>query len=82
MMFTWYIEFSTKSVTCAWRGSKISRVHQLTTAMPISPQKVILTDIENKRQLIALIVEDQCKNVTFPQGVNLKGYIFQKLLLA
>ena len=71
LVFDRYREFSTKSVTRASRGAHISRVHQLTTAMPIPPQKVILTDLENKRQLIALIVEDLCQNVTFPQGVNL-----------
>ena len=39
--------------------------------MPIPPQKVVLTDIENKRQLIALIVEDLCENVSFPERVNI-----------
>ena len=38
---------STKSVTRASRGARTSRVHQLTTAMPIPPQKVVLTDLAN-----------------------------------
>ena len=33
--------------------------------MPIPSQKVVLTIPENKRQLIALIVEDLCKNTAF-----------------
>ena len=66
LVFDRYREFSTKSVTRASSGARTSHVHQLTTAMPIPPQKVVLTDLENKRQLIALIVEDLCENVSFP----------------
>ena len=36
--------------------------------MPIPPQKVVLTIPENRRQLIALIVEDLCKNTAFPES--------------
>ena len=71
LVFDRYRVYSTKSVTRAYRGAHVSRVHQLTTAMPIPPQKVILTYIENKRQLIALIVDDLCNNVSFPRGVNI-----------
>ena len=38
--------------------------------MPIPPQKVVLTDLANKWQLIALIVEDLCENVSYAEGAN------------
>ena len=39
--------------------------------MPIPPQKVVLTDLANKPQLIALIVEDLCEKVSFPERANI-----------
>ena len=71
LVFDRYREFSTKSVTRASRIARTSRVRQLTTAMPIPPQKVVLTDLANKWQLIALIVEDLCENVSFAEGANI-----------
>ena len=71
LVFDRYREFSTKSVTRASRGARTSRVHQLTTAMPTPPQKVVLTDLANKRQLKAKIMEYLCENVSFPEGANI-----------
>ena len=45
-------------------------MHQLTIAMPTPSQKVILTDIKTKWQLIALIVEDFYKSIAFLMGFN------------
>ena len=45
-------------------------MHQLTTAMPILLQMDILTDLENRLKLKALLMEDLCKNVAFPKGIN------------
>ena len=39
LVFDRYREFSTKNVTQASRGARTSHVHQLTTPMPIPPQK-------------------------------------------
>ena len=49
-------------------------MHQLTTAMPIPPQKVILTIPDNK-QLISLIVEDLCNNTVFPKTPNFRRLV-------
>ena len=75
LVFDRYKEYSTKGVTRASRGAQISRVHQLTTSMPIPPQKVILTIPENKRQLISLIVEDLCDNTNFPETSNIRRLV-------
>ena len=40
-------------------------MHQLTIVMPIPHQKVIFIDLKTKWQLIALIVDDFCKNIAF-----------------
>ena len=68
-------EYSTKGVTRVSRGAQISRVQQLTTAMPIPPQKVILTIPVNKRQLISLIVEDLCNNTVLPETQNIRRLV-------
>ena len=54
LIFDRYREYSTKGVTRVSCGAQLSRVHQLTTVMPIPPPKVILTILDNKRQLICL----------------------------
>ena len=75
LVFDRYKEYSTKGVTRVSRGAQISRVHQLTTAMPIPPQKVILTIPGNKRQLISLTVEDLCNNTVFPETPNIRRLV-------
>ena len=45
-------------------------MHQLTTVMPILLQMDILTDLTNRLKLTTLLMEDLCKNVAFPKGIN------------
>ena len=40
--------------------------------MPIPPPKVILTFVDNKRQLIGLIVDDLCSITVFPETPNIR----------
>ena len=49
--------------------------YQLTTVMPIPPQKVILTIPENKRQLISLTVDDLCRNTVFPEIPSIRRLV-------
>ena len=72
LAFDRYREYSTKGVTRVSRGTKLSHVYQLTTVMPIPPQKAILTIPDNKRQLIGLIVDDLCSNTVFPETPNIR----------
>ena len=75
LVFDRYKEYSTKGVSRDSRGAQLSRVHQLTTVMPIPPQKVILTIPENKRQLISLIVDDLCRNTVFPETQSIRRLV-------
>ena len=68
-------EYSTKGVTRVSCRAQLSRVHQLTTVMPIPPPKVILTIPDNKPQLIGLIVDDLCSNTVFPDTSNIKSFV-------
>ena len=52
-------------MTRSSRGAGTSHVHRLTIVMPIPHQKVIFIDLKTKWHLIALIVDDFCKNVAF-----------------
>ena len=75
LVFDRYTEYSTKGVTRVSRGAKLGRVHQLTTFMPIPSSKVILTILDNKRQLIGLIVDDLCSNTVFPETSNIRRLV-------
>ena len=58
LVFDRYKDYSTKSVTRSGRTTQASRIHSLNQAMPLPPQKVVLTVTDNKRQLIRIICED------------------------
>ena len=73
LVFDRYKGYSTKGVTRDSRGTQLSRVHQLTTVMPIPSQKVILTIPENKQQLISLIIDDLCRNTVFHEMYQKAG---------
>ena len=75
LVFDRYKEYSTKGVFRVSHGAQISRMHQLTTSMPIPPQKIILTIPGNKRQLISLIVENLCNNTVFPETPNIRRLV-------
>ena len=68
-------EYSTKGVTRVSRGAQVSRVHQLTTVMPLPPPKVILTISDSKRKLIGLIVDDLSSNTVFWETSNIRGLV-------
>ena len=56
VMFDRYFEYSIKSATRSNRsGQNATRRHRLSLASPLPPQKVGLTVVENKVQLIDLI---------------------------
>ena len=74
LVFDRYREYSTKGVIRVSRGTQLSRVHSLTTVIPIPP-KVILTISENKCQLIGLIVDDLSSNTVFPETSNIRRLV-------
>ena len=75
LVFDRYRDYSTKGVTRDSQGAYLSRVHQLTTVMPIPLQKVVLSIPENKRQLIGLIVDDLCSNTVFPETTTIRKLV-------
>ena len=56
LVFDRYRKYSTKGVTRVSRGAQLSRVHQLTTVMPVLSPKVILTFPDNYANLLALLL--------------------------
>lgn len=63
LVFDRYAEYSTKDCTRSERGKTASRSYQLSNLTLLPPRKIILTEANNKRQLINLIchsfIEDQ-----------------------
>ena len=55
LVFDRYREYSTKGVTRVSCGARLSRVHQLTTVIPIPPPKVILITNANFLALLLMI---------------------------
>ena len=60
---TLYREFCTKVVKGDLHGAQLIHVYQLTTVLSIPPQKVIITVLENKRQIISHIINYLCNTV-------------------
>ena len=67
LVFDRYKAYSTKSVTRSGRSTQAARVHSLNQAMPLPPQKVVLTVTENKQQLIRIICEELERDQEFLQ---------------
>ena len=72
LVFDRYKDYSTKSATRAGRGAsqEKARLHNLSTTMQMPKQKTILAVPENKKQLIAIIVEDLTTNLHFPDNCS------------
>ena len=67
LIFDRYFDFSPKSGTRQARANDISRVYQLSLNSQLPSQKVVLSVVENKRQLIRIICSELLKDTRFHQ---------------
>ena len=65
LIFDRYNEYSTKSVTRDGRESGVSRRHHLALTTRLPAQKVVLSNVENKKQLIRIICSDLTEDALF-----------------
>ena len=68
LVFDRYYDFSMKSAARAEREISACRVHKLTRQTPLPPRNVVLTNRENKVQLIDIICTDVVQHV---QSMNM-----------
>jgi len=67
LIFDRYHEYSIKSTTRDGRETGVSRKHQLHRTTKLPAQKVILSSVENKKQLIQLICDELIQDRLFHQ---------------
>ncbi|KAJ8317814.1 hypothetical protein KUTeg_004634 [Tegillarca granosa] len=73
LVFDRYRDYSIKGITRSVRGAGSVRVHQMSSSMPLPSQKSILSEPENKQQLIALICQDLLSNVSSKHRLVVTG---------
>ena len=64
LVFDKYLEYSTKSCTRQARGAGGCKTFQLSYSSPLPTQTQVLNNPQNKKQLIAIIVEKLTKRLT------------------
>jgi len=62
VVFDRYLEFSTKGLTQKARSPGGYKVFQLSANSPLPLQKQVLNVMQNKKQLIKIIVETHCRS--------------------
>ena len=78
LVFDRYRQYSTKSVTRAGRARDGSRVYQLSPRTMLPAQNVVLTNLQNKKQLIDIITNEITQDKVFQQH---QAFITHKLVI-
>jgi len=67
LIFDKYHEYTIKSTTRDGRETGVSRKHRLNRTTKLPAQKVVLSSVENKKQLIRLIFDELIQDKLFHQ---------------
>jgi len=65
LVFDRYDDFSTKSVARGGKKTGVTRTHQLRIEAKLPAQNVVLTGVENKKQLISIIFGELIRDRLF-----------------